>query len=263
MSKLADYQNKYADIKFRREDGILEMAVHRNGGEAAWSSDENGIHRQLGDAFYEVGRDRENQVVIFTGTGEHFMEKLDFGDFFGPYDMAFMDRIIKEGKDLLHNMLDLEVPVIGAVNGNAYIHAELPLLADMVIASETTRFADKAHFPGGAVAGDGVHVLWNMWLGPNRGRYFLFTGQEIDAKEALRLGLVGEVVPPDRLLSRAWELAREVMQQNEYVRRYTRLSLVQDLKRRLLNDLGYGLMSEMMALMNANGKVEVPTPRYD
>jgi enoyl-CoA hydratase/carnithine racemase len=239
-----------------REDGILEMAIHCEGRGATWSFDENGIHRQLGDAFYDVGRDRENRIVILTGTGDHFMEAFDWGEDYGPYSGAYMDRIIKEGKDLLHNLLDIEVPVIGAVNGHAFIHAELPLLGDVVLASETARFADKAHFPGGAVPGDGVHILWPMWLGPNRARYFLIMGQEIDAREALQLGLVGEVVPPERLLPRAWEIARHVITRPDLVCRYTRLALVQDIKRRLLNDLGYGLMAESMAVMSINGKVD-------
>jgi enoyl-CoA hydratase/carnithine racemase len=255
MTKLADYQNKYSYIRFRREDGILEMTIHNKGGPATWSFDENGLHRQMGDAFYDVGRDRDNKVVIIAGTGDKFLDDFDFGGDFGPYDGLWMDRIYKEGKDLLHNLLDIECPVIGTINGNAYIHAEIPLMGDLVIASNTARFADKAHFQGGAVPGDGVHVLWEMWLGPNRSRYFLITGQEIDAKEALQLGLVGEVVAPDKLLPRAWELARDIMTKPELVRRYTHLVLTQNMKRRLLDDLGYGLMSEQMALFSVNGKV--------
>jgi enoyl-CoA hydratase/carnithine racemase len=250
MSKLKDYQNKYSQIRFRREDGILEMAIHYNGGPAIWTVDENGLHRELGDAFYDVGRDRDNKVVIFTGTGDNFLVALD-GKHGPPYDAILLDRIIKEGKDLIFNLLDIEVPVIGAVNGKAVMHGELPLLADIVIASETTRFSD-GHFSRGAVPGDGDHVLWTMWLGPNRGRYFLMTGQEIDAKEALQLGLVGEVVPLDRLLGRAWELARDIAKKPELVRRYAHVVLTQHLKRRLLEDHGYGLTAEMLAFMSFN-----------
>jgi enoyl-CoA hydratase/carnithine racemase len=189
------------------------------------------------------------------------MVKFDWGGNYGPYSGTYMDRIIKEGTDLLHHLLDIEVPVVGVVNGHAFIHAELPLLGDVVLASETARFADKAHFPGGAVPGDGVHVLWPMWLGPNRARYFLIMGQEIDAREALQLGLVGEVVPPERLLPRAWEIARYIITRPDLVCRYTRLALIQDIKRRLLNDLGHGLMAESMAVMSINGKVDYrPAP---
>jgi enoyl-CoA hydratase/carnithine racemase len=250
MTKLADYQNKYQYIRFRREDGILEMTIHNNGGSATWSSGETGIHKEVGDAFYDVGRDRDNKVVIFTGAGDAFLQDFDFSDGAPPLTPIWWDRIYKEGKDLLHNMLDIDVPVISAINGNAYIHAEMPLLADLVLCADTARFADKAHFPGGTVPGDGVHVLWEMWLGPNRSRYFLITGQEIDAREALQLGLVGEVLPKDKLMKRAWDLARDLMTKPELTRRYTRVALTQHLKRRLLDDLGYGLLAEGMAIVS-------------
>ncbi|TAL04832.1 MAG: enoyl-CoA hydratase/isomerase family protein [Rhodospirillaceae bacterium] len=253
MTRLADYQNRFKFIRFRREDGILEMAIHRDGGTALWDFGETGIHKELGDAFYEVAHDRDNKVVIFTGTGDTFLDSLDYGDPTGSIALTpqFADRLYKEGKDLLHNLLDVEVPVIAAINGNAYIHSELPVMADIVIMADHARIADKVHFQGGAVPGDGVHVIWPMLLGPNRGRYFLITGQELDAQEALRLGVVGEVLPGDKLMKRAWDLARDIMQKPELVRRYTRVALTQHLKRRLLDDLGYGLMVESLAMMSA------------
>jgi enoyl-CoA hydratase/carnithine racemase len=79
-------------------------------------------------------------------------------------------------------MLDVDVPIVGAVNGPARVHAELPLLSDVVIASESAVFQDAVHFERGVVPGDGVHTLWPLWLGPNRGRYFLLMGQETGAE---------------------------------------------------------------------------------
>jgi enoyl-CoA hydratase/carnithine racemase len=134
------------------------------------------------------------------------------------------------------------VPVIGAVNGPARIHAELVVLSDIVLASETATFQDAPHFPNGVVAGDGVHIVWPLLLGPNRGRYFLLTGQEISAEEALRLDFVGEVLPADQLLPRAHELAQQLADKPITTLRYT-----QRLKRHLLDDLGYGLMLESRA----------------
>ncbi len=92
------------------------------------------------------------------------------------------------------NHLNIEVPMIAAVNGPALIHAELAVLCDIVIASDNAEFQDAPHFPNGVVPGDGVHVVWPLVLGPNRGRYFLLTGQKLSAKEALDLGVVSEVV---------------------------------------------------------------------
>ena len=97
------------------------------------------------------------------------------------------DAIYKEGKDLLMNLLDIEVPVIAAINGPALIHAEIPLMSDIVLAVEEAEFADCAHMPSNVPPADGVHVWWEMLLGPSRARYFLLTSQRIGAAEAQRL----------------------------------------------------------------------------
>ena len=126
-------------------------------------------------------------MVIFTGTGDEFLTRMDTSTI-GDINTQYWARIHQEGKDLLQNLLEIEVPIIGAVNGPAFIHAELPTLSDIVIASDRASFADKAHGPGGVVPGDGVHVWWPMLLGPNRARHFLLTGRHpfngIDAIKA-------------------------------------------------------------------------------
>jgi enoyl-CoA hydratase/carnithine racemase len=252
MSDLADYGLRYKTVRMRREDGILEVALHDAGGPAVWAAGKGDIHDELGEVFYNIGRDPENRVVILTGTGDEFLVQTRFGD--DLPDAAYWDRIYKEGKDLIQNLLEIEVPVIGAVNGPAHVHAELVTMSDIVIASERATFADKAHIPGGTVPGDGVHVWWPMLLGPNRGRHFLLTGEEIDADEAKRLGFVAEVVRHDNVRSRAWEIARQLVTKNQQVLRYTRVATVQHIKRRMLDDLGYGLMLEGMGIMSLVGK---------
>lgn len=249
MTVLADYQNKYQFVRFERDaDGVLELTIHKDGGPATWSTWPGALHDELGQAFYEVGRDIENRVVIFAGTGDTFLTELDFtGSDPERGSAAYWDRIYKEGKDLLMNLLDIEVPVIGVVNGPAHIHAELPTMSDIVLAADHATFADKAHSPRGVVPGDGVHIWWQMLLGPNRGRHFLYTGCEITAEEARDLGVVAEVHPADKLLDRAREIAHELAQRPRMQLRYSRVAFVQHIKRRMLDDLGYGLQLEAMA----------------
>ena len=79
------------------------------------------------------------------------------------------DHIYSDAKYLLMNHLNIEVPIIAAVNGPALIHAELAVLCDIVIAAEHAEFQDAPHFPNGIVPGDGVHIVWPLVLGPNRG----------------------------------------------------------------------------------------------
>jgi len=94
------------------------------------------------------------------------------------------------------------------------------------------------------VPGDGVHIVWPLVLGVNRGRYFLLTGQKISAQEALTLGVVNEVLPRDGVLPRAWELAEHIAKRPTLAIRYARVAMTQTLKRMMLDDLGYGLALE-------------------
>ena len=241
MASLEHYANNYQNIRMERRNGILQMTFHTNGGPLQWGG---GPHEEFPRAFYDVGSDPENRVVIITGTGDTFS---------GPQGTAAgtpkrapreWDKTYWEGKRLLTNLLDIEVPMISAINGPALRHSEIPLLCDIVLASETAAFQDSGHFMSGLVPGDGMHIVYPMLLGMNRGRYFLFTGQSIGAKEAKELGLVSEVLPPDELLPRAWALAEQLAEKSDLVLRYTRVSTTQYVKKIMLDLLGYGLALE-------------------
>ena len=109
-------------------------------------------------------------------------------------------RLMREGRELLQNFLDIEVPVIAAVNGP--VHASTRSCRCWRISCwrrETAEFADRVHFVYGVVPGDGVHVVWPMLLGMNRARHFLMTGSAISAAEAHALGVVAEVLPARRV----------------------------------------------------------------
>src|SRR5260221_639102 len=179
------YRDRYKNIRLEREDGVLTMTLHTGGNSFVWSAL---AHEELGYCFTEVGADRENKVVLMTGTGENFCADIDAGSFklstAADWDLTFYD-----GRRLLTNLMDIEVPVIAAINGPARIHPEIPVLSDIVLASETALFQDAPHFMSGIVPGDGAHVVWPHLLGLNRGRYFLIMGQELGAREALQHGV--------------------------------------------------------------------------
>jgi enoyl-CoA hydratase/carnithine racemase len=247
------YAKKYSTIKMERRDGILQMTLHTNNAELKWGMPP---HEELSYAFYDIARDHENRCVIITGTGDAFCAEADAGNGRGvairttgepaPFGVksSTWDHIYNDAKYLLMNHLNIEVPMIAAVNGPALIHAELAVLCDIVIASENAEFQDAPHFPNGVVPGDGVHVVWPLILGANRGRYFLLTGQKLSAKQALDLGVVSEVVPRDRLLPRAWELAESIVKRPSLSVRYARVAITQQIKKLMLDNLGYGLALE-------------------
>ena len=240
-----EYSKKYETIDLERRDGIVQMTLHTKGKSLVWTAQ---AHDELAYCFADLANDRENSVVILTGTGDALCAEIDFTSF-NLSSAQGWDHVIYEGKRLLNNLLDIPVPVVAAVNGPTLFHPEIPVMSDIVIASETASFQDGPHFPSGIVPGDGAHIVWPHVLGANRGRYFLLTGQTLDARTALEYGAVNEVVPPDQLLDRAWEVARSIAEKPLLARRYARAALTLEFKRLMHEGLGYGLTMEALAVL--------------
>ena len=234
------YREKYENVRMKREDGILEVALHTRGGPLEF----NGyVHEALVHAFRDIGDDRDNHVVILTGTGHEFCTRIspEGFDFLTP---TGYDKILREGTKVLENLLDIEVPMIAALNGPVTVHSEYALLCDMVLAAEGAYFQDAPHPAFGIVPGDGLHVVWPEVIGEIRGRYFLLSGQKLNAAEAKEYGAVNEVISREALLPRAWELARNLKKQSPLTLRYTRMALSTRFRRRLRESLSYGLALE-------------------
>ena len=136
------------------------------------------------------------------------------------------------------------MPVIAAVDGAAFINSHFALVNDIVLASETAQFQDLPHIINGLVPADGVQIVYEELLGLKRTRYFLWTGQIIAANEALRLGIVDEVLPSARLLARANELAEQLLKTPSLTRRYTRLILTKRLKSRINENVPFDMALE-------------------
>ncbi len=259
MSSLNDYAERYEGIRFERRNGVLQITLHTAGDRFAFNVQ---THHDLGFAFADVADDPENRVVIFTGTGDRFCADFDYGSFVqhinaDPHE-AWL-KIRADGRRMLQAFLDIEVPVISAINGPAVTHSELPLLADVVLAADTTVFRDATHFVAGMPPADGMQVVWTTLLGLNRGRYFLLTGETIDAAQALELGVVGEVLPADRLLARAWDLAEQWAQYPRPTLYGTRSALTSEWKRLFVEQLHTGLTHEALAAV-ALPEMSVPNP---
>jgi enoyl-CoA hydratase/carnithine racemase len=241
MSGFDAYRASFSNARLTRsKSGVLEVALHTDGGTLVFNGH---THEQFVDLFHAIGSDPDNRVVILTGSGNAFMETIspEGFDFFTPRGY---DKIYREGRKVLMNILDIEAPLIAAVNGPARLHSEFVLLADIILATPSTVFQDKPHLASGIVPGDGVHLLWQETIGPIRGRYFILTRQELDAQTAKEWGAVNEIVAGDKLLPRAREIAEGLAQLPSLTTKYTRIALTQKLRRIIDEGVTLGLALE-------------------
>jgi enoyl-CoA hydratase/carnithine racemase len=241
MTHFDGYRESFPNARLTRsKTGVLEVALHTNGDTLVF----NGYtHEEFVDLFHEVGSDPDNRVVILTGSGGAFMETIspEGFDFFSPRGY---DKIYREGRKVLMNILDIEVPLIAAVNGPVRLHSEYILLADIVLATPSTVFQDKPHSELGIASGDGVQLLWQEAIGTIRGRYFIMTRQELDAQTAKEWGAVNEIVSADKLLARAREIAEGLAKLPPLTTKYTRIAMSQKLRRIIDEGVTLGLALE-------------------
>jgi enoyl-CoA hydratase/carnithine racemase len=174
MKRFDAYRDSFPNARLTRsQTGVLEVALHTEGSTLVFNGH---THEQFVDLFHAIASDPDNRVVILTGSGAAFMETIspEGFDFFTPQGF---DKIYREGKKVLMNILDIEVPLIAAANGPVRLHSEYILLSDIVLATPSTVFQDKPHFDFGIAAGDGVNLLWPEVIGSVRGRYFILTAR--------------------------------------------------------------------------------------
>ncbi|MCX2931806.1 enoyl-CoA hydratase/isomerase family protein [Mycobacterium sp. CVI_P3] len=244
---LKDYQHKYSSAELTRDgNGVLLVQFHTNGGSLIWSET---AHRELAGLFGDVADDRDNRVVILTGKGPNFITETDNASLSDVGTPNGWDKIYFEGRRMLRNLLDIECPVIGALNGPVTEHCELILLSDVVLCSESATLKDGPHFANGLVPGDGINLLLPLVMGLNRARYFLLMGQRLSANEMLDVGIVSEVLPPSQLLARANEIAKLWAAKPSLTLKYTRTALVHTMRKLMIDQLGYGLALEGNALV--------------
>src|SRR6059036_3967866 len=237
-----DYFTAYSSLKMAREArGVLVVEFHTKGGPLTFTARD---HTAFVDAFYRIGQDRANAVVIFTGTGGHFIAGIHFASFGNVADPGVWSQVHDEGVQILENLLNIRVPVIAAMEGRAHVHSEYALLANVIVAGEGATFHDVPHFAGGIVPGDGIFTTWSYRAGAGRAEAFLLNPQPLTAQIAHEWGVVAEVVPNGKALTRAQELGELYLKAPEVTRRNTRVHFIQPLKERIVREVGYGLSLE-------------------
>ncbi len=238
----ADYFGAYHNLKVARDtNGVLVAEFHSDGGPFIMTAKS---HTEFVDAFYRIGQDRANKIVILTGAGGEFITDVDWSSFGDVTDPDVWSQVHDEGAQVLENIANIRVPVIAAIEGRAHVHSDYALLASVIVAADGATFEDVAHFSAGVAPGDGIFTTWSYRAGAGRAEAFLLNPQPLPARTAHEWGVVAEVVPNGTALSRARELAELYLKAPEVTRRNTRVHFIQPLKERIVREVGYGLSLE-------------------
>ncbi|MCU1569543.1 MAG: crotonase/enoyl-CoA hydratase family protein [Naasia sp.] len=193
-----------------RDGGVFTIRLNRP---AKRNAADVRMLQELALAYGEFARDPDARVAVVSAEGDHFTGGLDLADV-GPRLGDGPDLVPEGGVDPWQlSGPALDKPVVVAVQGTCLtLGVELILAADVTIAADSTRFGQievsRAILPfGGATLRFPAAVGWG-----NAMRWML-TGDRFDAAEALRLGLVQEVVPHGSQLDRAMDLAQRIAAQ--------------------------------------------------
>jgi enoyl-CoA hydratase/carnithine racemase len=206
-----------------RADGVATLTLNRPQALNALSRE---LRRRLRDAFIEVPRAGDVDVLILTGAGRAFCAGLDLKELGGETasEGELAATVAGGDESLLDTMARCRLPVIGAINGFAITGGfELALGCDILIASTEARFADT-HARVGILPGWGLSQKLSRIVGIHRAKELSLTGNYLPAEQAAAWGLVNRVVPKAELLAVCRALAADIRSApQDVVRAYKRV----------------------------------------
>jgi enoyl-CoA hydratase len=207
------------------------------------------LHWALANVWRQLAADLEARVVILTGAGRAFSAGGDL-DWITTFldDPVARDESLREGAQIIEEMLRFPLPVIAAVNGPAVgLGCSIAVLSDIVLISETAHLADP-HVSVGLVAGDGGAAFWPLLTPILRSREYLYTGERIPAATAVELGLASRAVAPDDLLPEARRLAERLARQPAEALRGTKRVVNMHLSEALRGAVQAGFAAEAVTM---------------
>ena len=183
------------------------------------------VLEQIAVVLREVRHDASIRVLIVTGAGDRaFVAGADIA---AMSKMSTVDGLefTRLGHRVMGTIEDLPIPVIAAVNGFALGGGvELAMACDLIIASEKARFG-QPEINLGLIPGFGGTQRLPHRIGQAKARELIMTGDMIDAKTALELGLVNYVVAPDQLMAETRKLAEKIASKSAVAIRQAKAAL--------------------------------------
>ena len=223
----------YEDLLLEKKDGIATITLNAPDKMNALTT---GMRKGILSVTDELAKDDEVKVVVVTGAGRGFCAGADLSG--AGAEMSRYQRLEVLGPNYgAESFFKMDKPVIAAVNGAAAgAGFSLALSMDIRIASEKARFG-AAFILRGLVPDCGITYWLPKAVGTSKAMELMLTGEMIDAAEALRLGIVSRVVPPDDLMNVTIELAARIAKQPpipvELTKRIVYRTMADDIARHL------------------------------
>ncbi|MFC5818506.1 enoyl-CoA hydratase/isomerase family protein [Nonomuraea harbinensis] len=196
-------QENYRRIAIERRGAVTVLTLNRP---ERRNAVDDVMHSELSTLFREARRSTDAEVYVLTGAGETFCAGGDT-DPGRPYASLTGLTPIQEAAEIVYGILELDQPLIAAVNGDATgLGAMLASAADVSFAVPSARFGD-AHVQVGLPAGNGPAALWPLLAGPQRAKRLLLGGEMISTDQAVAWGLLHELVTEGSALDAALALA--------------------------------------------------------
>ena len=215
-----EYQHLKFDLK---PNGVLLVTLNRPD---VLNATNARMHWELTQIWKTIDDDPAVKVVLVTGAGKAFsaggdMEMIERM----AGNAAAVSQAMREAGDIVYNMINLDKPIISAINGVAVgAGLAVALMADISIMSETARITD-GHLRLGVGAGDHAAIIWPLLCGMAKAKYYLLLCEQISGEEAERLGLVSLTCEEGELQAKALEVARKLAGGAQTALRWTKYSL--------------------------------------
>src|SRR6266849_10846061 len=243
-----DY-SAYEFLKIEVADRVATVTINRperlNAVNAA-------LHHEFEQIWPDLADDRDVNAILLTGAGKAFSVGGDITSRDKPSKSKGRGGrriVMADGRRVIENLLDVEQPIVAAINGDALgFAANVALLCDVTVASETAKLADT-HVTIGAVAGDGGAVIWPLLIGPNRAKELLMLGDSRTGADAARIGLVNYAVPAAEVLPKARALVQRLADGPTWAIRWSKLAVNKWLKQQANLIMDAGLAYEAVSLM--------------
>ena len=194
----------FTNLILQKKNGVAILTLNRP---QVLNATDIATCREMVEAIKDVEQDDRIGVLVLTGAGKAFSAGQDMKEL---RQVKTREPIVVL-RTALAALADMTKPVIAAVNGYCDSAAlEIVLICDIIIASESAVFVDH-HARFGLIQGGGATQRLPRWVGRSRAMEMLLTDEEVPAREAYVMGLVSHVVPDDKLMARAEDLARKII----------------------------------------------------